>query len=141
MSASKKTASREAELRAEAAEAVERVLAAPTLLEALGVTAAECGKGAGLEPARRRLARLCHPDWWAGAEPEQLLKAHDAMSRVNEAFRVLSDAATFRHHLLTEVMRGRKKCPKCADGAVKRQKGFAAVELSTCTNCNGVGYA
>lgn len=137
-----RTSNREAKLLAEAREAVDRVLRAPTLVEALGAMLEECGAGTGLLESRRRyLARRCHPDIWSSiGTDEDRSRAHDAMSRVNDAFRILSDAANFRHYLLTEIMRDRVVCPKCKNGAIRKQKGFTRVDLVPCTNCNGVGY-
>ena len=89
-----------------------------------------------LDPARRALAGLLHPDRGGGEDR----RAHDFMCRVNDAHAALEDPAQ-RKLYDARLLSTHAKCPACAgEGFSTRQRGFKAVARLRCMGCNGEGW-
>lgn len=114
-----------------------------SFFEVLGVkptaTAAE------LTAARRRLARLVHPDIWASSAPELRARASEAMAHVNLALQVLMEPSRRRPYLLVTLPRTHAPCAACAGLGVRPPtwRGFRAAQSlqpTECGACEGAAY-
>jgi DnaJ-class molecular chaperone len=94
-----------------------------------------------LARARMEIAMKCHPDRWVGTTPELQVKAHDAMSRVNQAYTVLSDKKARTLYDLTTFRKNFSLCSVCKGrGVIVCQRGFKGKEELPCKACDSVGH-
>jgi DnaJ-class molecular chaperone len=112
-----------------------------THYQVLNLAPNEVGRPGALADARRQRAKLCHPDRWVGADSAAQQAAHDAMSRVNQAYETLSDAKAHRRYIMTTLAKTHAPCATCkGEGTLRRQKGFSAAVQVPCAACAGLGY-
>lgn len=85
---------------------------------------------AEIDVARRALALEAHPDHGGTQE---------AMARLNEAHRTLTDPQARTAYLLVLDSTG-PWCGTCGGaGVLRRQRGFTAATITTCPTCRGSG--
>jgi DnaJ-class molecular chaperone len=122
-------------------DVVQRVLAASTLYEVLGLSPGEVERGREpvLKEARRTLARSCHPDFWAALTGPD--GASDAMARINVAVGTLSDPKARLRYEMTALKKTHTVCAGCkGQGETVRQRGFKTRSYTNCNECGGAGW-
>jgi DnaJ-class molecular chaperone len=117
--------------RTEVKRLMNQVSAATSHYEVLDVPPG--AKADTVKAAHRKLAGIFHPDRCA------VTGAHEAMTRINGAYALLSDEEARRKYNVSLNIH-KVECSSCAGtGFTYKQRGFASKLRVSCKGCGGTG--